>query len=38
MFRDLIVINNKIIKALKEILAYKDITQKVRELNFDKEV
>ena len=38
MSRDQIVINNKIMKALKEILANKDIIQKVRDLNFDKEV
>ena len=26
------------LKCLKEILANKDVTQKVRDLNFDKEV
>ena len=31
------MINNKVMKALKEILANKDIIQKVRDLNFDKE-
>ena len=30
--------NNKIMKALKEILANKDIIQKVTFFNFDKEV
>ena len=38
MFRDPIVINNKIMKALKEILANKDIIQKVRDLHVAKEV
>ena len=37
MSRDRIT-NNKIMKALKEILANKDIIQKVRDLNFDKDV
>ena len=32
------VTNNKIMEALKEILANKDIIQKVRDLNFEKEV
>ena len=30
--------NNKIVIALKNISAHKDIIQKVRDLNFDKEV
>ena len=38
MFRNPIVINNKIMKALKEILANKEIILKVRDLKFDKEV
>ena len=38
MFRDPIVINNKIMKVLKEILANKDIIQKVRDLHVAKEV
>ena len=33
-----LIMNNKIIKVLKEILANKDIMQKVRDSNFDKEV
>ena len=33
-----LIMNNKIMKALKKILANKDIIQKVRDLNFDKEV
>ena len=33
-----LVMNNKIMRALKEILANKDIIQKVRDLNSDKEV
>ena len=38
MSRDLITINNKIMKVLNEILANNDIIQKVRALNFDKDV
>ena len=37
MFRDLIMINNKIMKALGDILANENITQNARRLNFDKE-
>ena len=33
-----LTMNNKIIKALTEILANKDIIQKIRDSNFDKEV
>ena len=33
-----LIMNNKIMIALKEILAHKNIIQKARELNFDKEV
>ena len=32
-----LIMNNKTMKALKEILANKDIIQKARESNFDKE-
>ena len=38
MSKDQIMVNNKIMIALKEILANKDIIQKARESNFDKEV
>ena len=38
MSRDLITINNKIMKVLNEILANNDIIPKVRALNFDKDV
>ena len=34
----ILIMNNKIMIALKEILAHKNIIQKARELNFDKEV
>ena len=34
----IVIMNNKIMIALKEILAYKNIIQKARESNFDKEV
>ena len=37
MSRDQIT-NNKIMKALRKILANKNITQKIRDSNFDKEV
>ena len=32
------IMNNKIMITLKEISAHKNIIQKARELNFDKEV